>query len=72
MLFRLRMSAGNARNAYVKFMKAVFAQKKQWFWQKSIFKTSLLEEQIVSLISKQLGNENAKTEQMVEETAPKW
>jgi hypothetical protein len=68
MLFRLRMSARDARDAYARFMTFVLSERKRA--SSSIFKASRLEQAIAALISEQLaGNEKAK---MVDETGPKW
>ena len=73
MLFRLRMSAKAAKDAYAKFTKFVFSERKGWYHAET-FKVSRLEEGILALISEQLGIsiEKARTERMVDETTPKW
>lgn len=74
MLFRLRMSARDARDAYARFMEFVFSERKYWI-QGGTFKASRLEQAIITLISTQLGgisSEEAKTVRMVDENSPKW
>lgn len=73
MLFRLRMSAKDAKDAYARFTKFVFSERNRWYSAET-FKSSRLEKGILTLISEQLGIsiEKSRTERMVDETTPKW
>jgi len=74
LLFRLRLSIDDAIKAYVDFTKFVFSEEQDRLPGRAIFKSSMLEQAIISIIRVvcKLEAHQAQNLRMLDKDGPKW